>query len=848
MHLSIEFTCFTYKYLSPNTTLKIFKKVLIYSALSLLALFGLASAILFFYKDDLIYMASMQINKHLITKVDISKKIDISLFEKFPELSVGFQEVKIYEPNSIKPTVFASLERVLITFDLFEMWKGDYQIDKLYLENGFIHLRTDFDGSHNFMIFKKDTTANKEQTDFAISYIQFKKIEFIYDYKLTNHFYGGYFNQTDASLSMANNLLSIELESNILTDEILINENSFLPNKDVLIKSTITYQTDAEILTIKPSSVKINESNYLLNGFYDLNKSYIDFSFKAEKSNLSTFTSILPSAYSKVIQEYQSSGNIHFNGTIKGSTYDTESPAILVNFGFENASFFHPKYKQQIKNAFLVGTYTNGSKRDLSTSSVKLSNIKLEIDGKNIEGFCSITDFSSPYVDLHLKGSLVLDKILKVIPNHIFEQASGEIGFDVEFKGRTEDLKSKKGYEHIQTTGDLSFRNVITKIKSYPHIISIDEAYCIFTKNDISIDNMHLKVGKNDVVLTGIFRNLIGKLILPNQSVYVQADLAMGNIFLEDILMSDTRTKKSSNQDFIMPALKDYKLDLNLKAASMNYQRLHARNISTKIDWVYPYLNFTNTNLNFCNGTCTGRTSLKILNEKSIEINTDSKIKSMDIDSVFYVFENFSQTYITNKNLKGKISTDLSLILQLDNHLNILPSSIVCDADVSIVNGELNNFETMKRISRFLETDDLDNIKFSEINNHFSIYNEVIQIPDMTINSTAGKISFSGTHSFDGKILYHVAYPIANLKKNKIDSDAAFGALRQDPKGEMKLFLIVQGTTSDFKITYDKKKVAEKIKSDLQKEKNELKSLFKKKDFEEEQLRKTQEEEYFDFE
>jgi hypothetical protein len=847
--LSLEFTCFTYKYLSHNTTLKIFKKILIYSAISLVSVFGLASALLFFYKDDLIYMASMQINKHLNTKVDVSKKIDLSLFEKFPELSIGFHEVKFYETDTIKPTIFASLDRILITFDLLEMWNGDYRIDKLYLEKGFIHLRTDFDGSHNFMIFKKDTTAPKdENTDFAISYIQLKNIEFIYDYKLTNHFYAAYLKQTDASLSMLDNLLSIQLESTLLTDEILINENSFLQNKDIAIKSSFTYQTKDEVFTIKPSTIKINEANYLLKGYYDSKKLYIDFSFEAEKSNLSTFTSILPSAYSKTIQEYQSTGNIHFNGSIKGNSNDSLSPDIQVNFGFENASFFHPTYKQQIKNAFLTGVFSNGSKRDLSTSSLKISNIKLEIDGKNIEGFCNVKNFNTPFVDLHLKGSLVLDKIIKVIPNHIFEQASGIIDFDVEFKGRTEDLKTKQGYEHIQTTGDLTFHKVNAKIKSYPHIISIDEANCIFTKNDISIDNMHLKVGKNEVVLTGIFRNLIGKLILPDQSVYVQADLAMGNILLEDILMSDTRSKKSSNQDFIMPALKDYKLDLNLKAASMNYDRLHAQDIYAKIDWVYPYLNFTNTKLSFCNGTCTGNTTLKVLTEKKIEINTDSKIKSMDIDSLFYVFENFSQTYITNKNLKGDISTDISLIMQLDNHLNILPKSIVCDADVSILNGELNNFETMKRISRFLETDNLDNIRFSEIKNHFSIYNEMIQIPDMTISSTAGKISFSGTHSFDGKIEYHVAYPIANLKKTKIDSDAAFGALRQDPKGEMKLFLIIQGTTSDFKITYDKKKVGEKIKADLQKEKNELKTLFKKKHIEEEKLKKTQDEEYFDFE
>lgn len=823
---------------------------MLYSFITLASVIGLASALLYYYRDDIIYMASMQINKHLNTKVDISKKIDVSIFEKFPELSIGFHDVKCYEPNSIKPTVFASLKDVLITFDLLDIWDGNYQIDKLYLNKGYIYLRTDFDGSHNYMIFKKDTTAKESSTDFSISYIQLNEIEFMYTFRPSNHLYQANIKQTDASLSVAKDLISIRLASDMQTDEILINENSFMHNKDVKLTSSITYNTASEVLSINPSTIKINAADYSIKGFYDIKKSYVDLSFNAAKNDVSTFTSILPRSVTSSVQEYQSTGNIHFNGSIKGTTNEEQSPAILINFGFDHASFFHPTYKQQIKNAFLTGTFSNGAQHDLTTTSVKLSEVKMEIDGKTIEGYFHLNDFSDPFIDTHLKGSLVLNNILKIIPNHIFENASGEIDFDVEFKGKTNDLKTKQGYEHIQTTGDLTFHNVKTKITSYPHAIGIDEANCIFTKNDISIDNMHLRVGKNEVILTGIFRNLIGKLLLPNQSVYVQADLEMGNIFLEDILLKDTRSNKSSNQDFIMPALKDYKFDLTLKAASMNYQKLHANNISSKIDWSYPYLNFTNTNLAFCNGICTGKTSLKILSEKVVEINTDSKIQSMDIDSLFYVFDNFSQDFITHKNLKGKISTDISLILQLDNHLDILPSSIICDADVSIQNGELNNFETMKRIARFLEANDLNNIKFSEIKNHFLIYNEAIQIPDMTIVSTAGKISFSGTHSFDGKIEYHVAYPIANLKKDKIDSDAAFGALRQDPKGETKLFLIVQGTTSDFKISYDKKKAGEKIKADLQKEKNELKNLFKKKETDEEQIRKTQQEqeqEYFDF-
>ncbi len=91
-------------------------------------------------------------------------------------------------------------------------------------------------------------------------------------------------------------------------------------------------------------------------------------------------------------------------------------------------------------------------------------------------------------------------------------------------------------------------------------------------------------------------------------------------------------------------------------------------------------------------------------------------------------------------------------------------------------------------------------------------------------------MSISGTHTFDNQINYYIGYPLKNIKKEKMDPDASFGAIRPSDRGEMTLFLIVKGTTDNFTITYDTKKVKEKIISDIKKEKDELIQLFKKKD------------------
>ena len=806
----------------------------------------MATALVYIYKDEIIYLATMQINKHLNTKIDVAKKIDISIFDKFPELSIAFHQVKCYEPETTKPVVLASLNKITITFDVLDFWNKKYNVDKLFLENGFVHLRTDLDGKHNFLILKKDTSNSK--SDFAISFIQLKNIDFIYDYQPSKHVYQSYINSTEASLKSLNNIYDITLEGDLKSDGIQLKDKVFFQNKSIKLSAAITYNSLSETLDIKPSSIIVNTSAFALQGKYEIKKSFLDISFNANKNDIQAFASILPKSLTAELEQYKSTGNVYFNGTIKGITNTQESPAINIKFGFDHATFYHPQYKQNISDAFLTGTFSNGGKHNLATSSLQLSNIKLNVDQKAIEGYFHMNNFEDPYVETHLKGGLILSKLLNLIPSHPFEKASGEIDFDIEFKGNVNNLKSKAGYAHIQTSGEITFDAVRVKINSYPHMISIDEAACIFTQNDISIDNMHLAIGKNEIVLNGIFRNLIGKLIFPDQTVYVQADLEMGNIFLEDILMADTRTVKSSDQDFIMPALKDYMLNLNLTAASMNYNKFHARKITSKIDWSYPYLNFTNSNLTFCNGSYTGKTSMKVINGKSVEINTDSKIRNMDIDSLFYAFENFSQDFITNKNLKGQISTDISLFMELDNHLTILPSSVICDADITVHNGQLNNFEPLKRISKFLDAENLNNVTFSEMNNHFLIYNQEVQIPDMKIISNVGKISFSGKHNFDGRISYQLAYPMKNLKKEKADSDAAFGAIRKDSKGEMNLYLIIQGTTEDFKISYDKKATAEKIKMDLQKEKTELKDLFKKKEQDQIEIKRNQEEqEYFDF-
>ncbi|MFM8834987.1 MAG: AsmA-like C-terminal region-containing protein, partial [Cytophagales bacterium] len=233
-------------------------------------------------------------------------------------------------------------------------------------------------------------------------------------------------------------------------------------------------------------------------------------------------------------------------------------------------------------------------------------------------------------------------------------------------------------------------------------------------------------------------------------------------------------------------------------------------------------------------------------NAKSIEVSTAFKLIGIHIDSVFYVFENFYQDFVQDKHLRGQAFADVSLDLSLSENLKLISKTLVADVSATIKKGELNNFEPLKGLNKYLDDESLSKLRFADLKNDIHIEGEAIYIPQMEIKSNATVIQLSGTHSFDQKIDYRVVAPLRN--KKKIDPDEAFGALEEDKKGQTKLYLKITGTTDKYQISYDQSAVKKKIISDLKKEVQELKDAFKQKGKKKKKELELEKDEYFDWE
>ncbi len=180
--------------------------------------------------------------------------------------------------------------------------------------------------------------------------------------------------------------------------------------------------------------------------------------------------------------------------------------------------------------------------------------------------------------------------------------------------------------------------------------------------------------------------------------------------------------------------------------------------------------------------------------------------------------------------------------MNFDNNLVLNSKSIVADIHTSIANGELNNFEPMMELSKFVEEESLANMRFSSMTNEIKIENRTIYLPEMEIRSNVSNILVSGTHTFDRDIDYHMRVPLKSFIR--ISRKKGYN---QSARQGMSLLLKITGNTSDYTISYDTKALKDNFKKDFLDEGEEWKNLKKNDSIPEDEVPEL-EEEYFDFE
>lgn len=803
--------------------MKRFRKILLYFLLTLAVLFTGVVASVFLFKDKIIRQFVNEANKSLNTPVKIGK-IDISMFSDFPNLAIVFTDVYVEDSHpGIYPLLTA--ERIAFNLNLPDLWKGNYSIRGVTVEGSETNLKIDAAGKGNFTIIKKNQDAG-EVVRFDLRNVKLKETIVSYQDQQARQHHVFTSEELLASIVVVGDLYQIEAAGDILTEQIGIGNSLFLTNKSFQVNANVDYDDNKKEVLFKSSSVKVGHSVFAITGNYHFKeKNLIDLKAEGKDTDIQTLLSLLPDETSKKLKQYRSDGDVFFNLSLKGEISERKSPFISVSFGCTNTTLYHPDYKTQIKNANLQGSFASSSITDFSNAELFLKGVNGELNGQVFNADLSIRKFDDPYVTFRFKGDLDAASINNFYPITDVYDLEGLLSADISFEGQTSLLKKKATVQKVTTSGAITMDHINFSYGKQKINFRDVNGSLQFNNNDLALSNVSGNFENSDFLLNGFFKNIITFLLFENQPIGIETDLKSNFLDLDQLFAFGFGEEESKNYRFsISPNLQ---LNFNCDVRHMKYKRFTPRDIKGDLLVKNQVAVSRNITMNTMGGQLTLNGIVDAKNPKAIDVISSFKLNGLYADSIFYVFENFYQDFIQDKHLKGQVYADVEMEMALNEKLNLISPTLIADISATIKNGELNNFEPLKKLSKYLDDEGLSKLRFADLKNEIHIENKTIYLPQMEVKSNVTTIQLRGTHTFDQNIDYRVVAPLRN--KKKIDPDEAFGAIEDDGSGKAKIFLKITGTTDKYEISYDKEAVKKKIASDLKKEVQELKDAFKLK-------------------
>ena len=803
-----------------------FKKFLFWFFIIFILFISVGVYISFKYADKIEKLVIEELNKNLNRPITIND-VEFSLFSKFPKASVKITQVNI-EGIKKEDEAFIQAKSIYFSFDFMSLFGDEILINQIDIEDGEINISVDKKGNGNYNILKQTKKDNQNESILKIEEISLINVAIKYDNQQQKQLHKLFSDDTELSFNMGETQQFVVANFDGKIRQVKIPGYSF--------KKEVTSSGDLELI-IDTKGVKylfkngeINGQNIFVEGFYQ-NQGRNALSFKLKDADLDKITPFFPQNDDKTWASYKMEGDITIKGKLNTSLQGKTS--LNADFNLKNGQFVvNPDSK--ISDITFSGNFQQSSISNLNTAVITCDNFSFKLGNNALSGKGKVTQLSSLLIDAEIKGRLDMVSLVDAFAKDKLLSPTGTIQLNTKINGRLMDIiqnKNLESFTQIKTEGDIEiidFGFVIPNQKnSYQNI----SGKINFNNQNIQLIDFKGKINSTDFTLNGKI-NDYALALLNNAPLDISATVSANKFIMEEFINDEKKSSKNDDvYDFNLP--EKLKLNLNINLESFAFRAFSATNIKGKVSLNRQVLVFENLDFNSSDGLVNLKGKIASLPSKNIIYEGQMNLKGLNLKKLFTEMENFGQGFLLAKHLKGNLESDIYFLAESDSALNINQEKIYCKAGIKIKNGELNQFEPMIDLQKFLQSEfkvslSLEDLKFSTLENNIEIVNRKIYIPEMKIASSGINLEVSGIHSFDQEInyLFKVKSNEVFKAKNNNQIDQKYGVVENNDRTAT-LPILMTGTVDNPKFSYDIKTKKVIVQENLQQEKKEIKNAFK---------------------
>jgi len=769
-----------------------------------------------------------RLNESLTARVEIGE-ISFSLVRNFPNAGIRLSQVKAYNAKGYpEPGVLLQADRIDFTFSIWGLISGDYAIDKAVLKNAKLQLLRDKEGNTNYDIFgSTDSTNGDQKFQFDINTVKIENTEFFFndysvDFVLATRIeactFSGEFNSDSYQMHAV---------GDVFVHDVKTKNQSWLKAKALYVDLNSIIDKQKSEYSFSDCAIELGRLKISFTGKYvDNDAPYLDFSAAGVDMDIRSLLSLMPPGYEQYVDRYESIGNLSATLRLKGKLDEKTNPALRIEFASENLSVENTRENISFENINCKGRFENRP-----GGYIRFDAFEGTLNNGSIKGRCEISNFARPRFSFDMNASINLADIQRFVELKPLYQLSGAASIQLKMNANTTQVEqfAAGGYKTMQANGNIRINNTSFRIEGDTLPYTAFSGKFNFDGNTVNVSEFSGKAGQSDFKLYGKLTNLFGWLFGEQESIGITASVESQQVKLDELFSRKSAQKLGQEESYAFHISPRLNLDLSVRVALLTFQRFKANAISGKIRVTGATLSANSLAFRTMNGSVALNGTVTPASNNNLVIQCDATLNNVDIRQLFYECENFGQTVLEDKNLRGSLDASVQFSALANAGLQIDAAKVISKADLIIRRGELIAFEPLEPLSKYIALEELRHVKFSELKNTVEIRNQNIYIPMMNIESSAMSLSASGIHSFDNEIEYHIKLLLSELLSQKAKRARReveeFGEVEDDGSGKTSLFIAMKGQLDNPTITFDGKGAREKIKNDIQREKQNMKQI-----------------------
>ncbi|WP_242202823.1 AsmA-like C-terminal region-containing protein [Aestuariivivens insulae] len=745
------------------------KKALKITGIAVLIIFALLIAIPFVFQGKINDLVKQFINQNLNAKVEFSD-VSLSFIRHFPKAHVSVNDLLITNFKPFENDTLTAINNIAFTMSVKELFKSADQdpmtIQSIYIDEAIVNLKTDKDGHVNYDIAKPSESQATETKDSNFAFD-------IEDYKITNSTIS--FSDASSKMNMLISQLNHQGKGSFSADQsdldthtdalvsFSMDSTNYLNKNSIKLDAIIGLDLKNSKYSFKDNKGFINKLPIEFSGYLQRleNGQDIDITFENPESSFKNFLALIPEAYSKNIENVQTSGDFKVKGIIKGRSSEKTIPHFDISITSNNASFKYPDLPKSVENITINTSIKNETGKNEDTYiDIKALNFKIDRDEfKSSATLKHLTE--NMLVNANINGLLNLDNISKAYPITLETPLTGILKANLNTAFDMNAIETN-AYQRIKNSGSASITDFVYTSKDMANPIHISNADIVFNPDTVSLNNFKAKTGDSDLNATGNLKNLMGFLLSDGNlqgEFKVNSNVFKVNDFMvEDETASENKTDVNT-EPLKIPAFLDCVIYAN--ANTVVYDNLNLKDVKGSLVIKDQKASLNDLTSSIFDGalSVTGDVSTK---EETPRFNLNLNANDFDIAKSFNGMELLQNLAPIAKLLQGKLNTNLNFSGDLDQEFTPNLGTVSGNALAELLSTKISTDQTnlISNLEGALSFIDFDKLNLNDIKTKFEFAEGKVVVKPFQLTYEDINIEVSGSHGFDKTVNYNAVFNV----------------------------------------------------------------------------------------